>query len=313
MKNKLKHERLRGWFQLLRLPHLFTVPGDPLIGFLFAGGLMNNVRGFAGIATVCFISSAMSLFGIITNDLADIQLDMTEHPDRPLPRGVISPRAASYAAQLCFWAAVVPSLFLGWRFFFVTLVALASIYSYNFYVKYRPKRASVMMAVMRDLMFGLGILIVPDISLRRILMLVVYGVGLFLYYCGLNEITRSEKLSKMVRPGGGKMLAGACCCVAAVLVFTVKLFRDSSGLVPMLFGVLAILLCVLYFLVALWVYQVSRTGASPARVQMAVQVSFRAALTVQAAATAACGLIILPLVLIFCLVCSALAEKYSFS
>jgi len=316
MKNSSFHERLRGWFQLLRLPHLFTVPGDPLIGFLIAGGLtQKSVRGFAGVATVCFISSAMSLFGIITNDLADIQIDMTEHPDRPLPRGVISPRAASYAAQLCFLAAVVPSFFLGWRFSFVTLVALISIYSYNFYVKYRPKRASVMMAVMRDLMFGLGILIVPDITLRRVLLLVVYGVGLFLYYCGLNEITRSETLSKMVRPGGGKMLAGACCCAVVPLAFTSKLFLGSSSLPmsEMVFGALAILLCVLYLLVALWVYQVSRTGASPVRVQMAVQVSFRAALTVQAAATASCGLVFLPLALIFCLVCSALAEKYSFS
>ena len=427
MKNESKHERLRGWFQLLRLPHLFTVPGDPLIGFLIAGGLL-NVRGFAGIAMVCFISSAMSLFGIITNDLADIQIDMTEHPDRPLPRGVISPRTASYAAQLCFLGAVVPSLFLGWRFSFVTLVALVCIYTYNFYVKYRPKRASTMMAIMRDLMFGLGILIVHDISLRRILLLVVYGVGLFLYYCGLNEITRSETLSKMVRPGGGKMLSGACCCCLVVMSFVVfnpptalrmtnarepadvqaavpsderisevgktldvqaavpsderisevgktldvqaavpsderisevgktldvqaavpsderisevGKTADVSAAVPsderisevqkaadvqndeprktvagrtLAFRVLPVLLCVLYFLIALWVYQVSRTGASPARVQMAVQVSFRAALMVQAAATAACGLVILPLILLFCLVCSAIAEKYSFS
>ena len=313
MKNSNNHERLRGWFQLIRLPHLFTVPGDPLIGFLIAGGLAKCAGNRFSIAAVCFISFAMSLFGIITNDLADIQLDMTEHPDRPLPRGVISPRAASYTAQLCFLGAVVPSLYLGWRFSFVTLVALISIYSYNFYVKYRPKRASVMMAVMRDLTFGMGILIVSDISIRRILMLVIYGFGLFLYYCGLNEITRSETLSKMVRPGGGKMLAGAGLCAVVPLVFTVKLFRDSSVLLPIFFGLLAVLLCAVYLLIALWVYQVSRTGASPARVQMAVQVSFRAALMVQAAAAASCGLVIVPLVLILCIVCSALAEKYSFS
>jgi len=313
MKNASNHERLRGWFQLIRLPLLFTVPADPLTGFLFAGGLVQGSQGYARVATVCFISFAMSLFGIITNDLADIQIDMTDHPDRPLPRGVVSPRAASYTAQLCFLAAVIPSFCLGWRFSFVTLVALISIYSYNFYVKYRPKRASVMMAVMRDLMFGLGILIVPGISIPRILMLVAYGVGLFLYYCGLNEITRSETLSKIVRPGGGKMLAGACFCAVVPLVFTVKLFRDSSMLLPILFGLLAVLLCAVYLLIALWVYQVSRTGASPARVQMAVQVSFRAALMVQAAATASCGLVVLPLVLLLCLVCSALAEKYSFS
>ena len=313
MKNASNHERLRGWFQLIRLPLLFTVLADPLTGFLIAGGLAQGTRGYARAATVCFISFAMSLFGIITNDLADIQLDMTQHPDRPLPRGVVSPRAASYVSQLCFLAAVIPSFCLGWRFSFVTLVALISIYSYNFYVKYRPKRASVMMAVMRDLTFGLGILIVPGISIPRILMLVVYGVGLFLYYCGLNEITRSETLSKMVRPGGGKMLAGAGLCAVVPLVFTVKLLRDSATLMPVLFGLLAILLCAVYLLVSLWVYQVSRTGASPARVQMAVHVSFRAALMVQAAATAACGLAVIPLVLVLFLIFSAFAEKYSCS
>lgn len=313
MKTPNKHERLTGWFQLLRLPHIFTVPGDPLAAFLIAGGLLLETRGFLSIAAACFISMALSLFGIITNDLADIQIDSTQHPDRPLPRGLVSPRAASYAAQLCFLAAVVPAICLGWRFFFVTFVALVSIYSYNFYVKYRPKRASVMMAVMRDLTFGLGILVVPDISIRRILLLIVYGVGLFLYYCGLNEITRSETLSKMVRPGGGRMLAGAGLCVIVPLVFTIRLMRVSTTLVPVMFGLLAILLCIMYLLIALWVYQVSRTGASPARIQMAVLASMRAALLVQAAVTASCGLVVLPVILLLCLVFSAFAEKYSCS
>jgi 4-hydroxybenzoate polyprenyltransferase len=313
MKNSNKHETLRGWFQLVRLPHLFTVPGDPLIGFLIAGGMARQEQGIFPIAAVCFISFAISLFGIITNDLADIQIDMTKHPDRPLPRGAVSPRAASYAAQLCFLAAVVTALCLKWRFTFITLVVLISIYSYNFYVKYRPKRASMMMALMRDLMFGLGILIVPDISIRRILLLCLYGIGLFLYYCGLNEITRSETLSKIVRPGGGKMLAGACCCAIVPLLFSIKLFRESTALMPVLFGLLAILLCAVYLLITLWVYQVSRTGASPARVQMSVLVSFRAAFLVQAAATASCGLVVLPVVLLLCLGGSALAKKYSCS
>lgn len=314
MKNSSKHEGLRGWFQLIRLPHLFTVPGDPLIGFLIAGGMAQHEQGFFPIAAVCFISFAISLFGIITNDLADIQIDMTQHPDRPLPRGAVSPRAASYAAQLCFLAAVVPALCLrGWRFAFITLVVLICIYTYNFYVKYRPKRASTMMAVMRDLMFGLGILLVPDISIRRVLLLFLYGIGLFLYYCGLNEITRSETLSKIVRPGGGKMLAGACCCAMVPLLFVIKLFQNSTTLLPVMFGLLAILLCAVYLLITLWVYQVSRTGASPARIQMSVLVSFRAAFLVQAAATASCGLVVLPVVLLLCLGGSALAKKYSCS
>ena len=251
MKTPSKHERLHGWLQLIRLPHLFTVPGDPIVAFLIAGGLARHADGgYLPLAAACFVSFAMSLFGIVTNDLADIQLDMEQHPDRPLPRGLVSPRGASYAAQLCFVAAVVTAMCLGRRFCLVTLVALVSIYSYNFYVKYRPHRASMMMAVMRDLSFGLGIMIVPGVSIPCILCLLVYGVGLFLYYCGLNEITRSETLSKMVRTGGRGMLAGACCCAVVPLVFTVKLFRDSATLLPVLFGLLAILLCAVYLLSA---------------------------------------------------------------
>ncbi len=74
-----------------------------------------------------------------------------------------------------------------------------------------------------------------------------------------------------------------------------------------------IVLCAVYLLIALWVFQVSRTGASPARVQMAVHVSFRAAFLVQAAAAAACGLVVLPVIFLLCLAASAFAEKYACS
>ncbi len=117
----------------------------------------------------------------------------------------------------------------------------------------------------------------------------------------------------MVRPGGRVMLLGACCCAVVPLVFVIKLLRDSTTLMPVIFGLLSILLCLVYLLIALWVFQVSRTGASPARFQISVHVSFRAAFFVQAAAAAACGLVVLPLILLLCLAGSAFAEKYSCS
>jgi hypothetical protein len=46
---------------------------------------------------------------------------------------------------------------------------------------------------------------------------------------------------------------------------------------------------------------------------MAVLASMRAALLVQAAVTASCGLVVLPVILLLCLVFSAFAEKYSCS
>ena len=46
---------------------------------------------------------------------------------------------------------------------------------------------------------------------------------------------------------------------------------------------------------------------------MSVHVAFRAAFLIQAAAAASCGLVVLPVILLLCLVGSALVEKYSCS
>ena len=96
MKNTSKHETLRGWFQLVRLPHLFTVPGDPLVGFLIAGGLMRleQGRGVFPIAAVCFISRAFSrAAGVIS----------------PAPRSLASSRSLSCGERRLIWVTVLSS------------------------------------------------------------------------------------------------------------------------------------------------------------------------------------------------------------
>ena len=57
---------LRTWLQLLRAPNLFTVPGDPLAGYLLAcyGAVEPRVL-LPVFASLCFYSS-----GLLVNDLA---------------------------------------------------------------------------------------------------------------------------------------------------------------------------------------------------------------------------------------------------
>jgi hypothetical protein len=43
------HPKLTAWLQLLRVPNLFTVPGDPLAGFSLAAVAVNSEVSFCSI------------------------------------------------------------------------------------------------------------------------------------------------------------------------------------------------------------------------------------------------------------------------
>jgi hypothetical protein len=99
---------LHTWLQLFRAPNLFTVPGDPLAGFLLASPALvkfNPLLLLSIGASLCFYAA-----GLLLNDLMDLKEDRAERPDRPLPSGAARPShvwlvAAALAAlglALCF-------------------------------------------------------------------------------------------------------------------------------------------------------------------------------------------------------------------
>ena len=86
-------DRALAWAELLRLPALFTVPGDAL-----AGAAAASVR--PGPRTLLAIASSLCLYeaGMALNDWADRDEDAVERPHRPLPSGRVHPTAAFAAA-----------------------------------------------------------------------------------------------------------------------------------------------------------------------------------------------------------------------
>jgi len=75
------------WCRLLRVPNLFTVPGDVLAGYLLASGgkLGWPVLGGAGAAVLIYCG------GLLLNDYFDRGIDAQERPNRPLPSGAADP------------------------------------------------------------------------------------------------------------------------------------------------------------------------------------------------------------------------------
>ncbi|MFI9825599.1 UbiA family prenyltransferase [Streptomyces sp. NPDC052013] len=84
---------LGAWAELLRLPALFTVPGDAL-----AGAAALGTR--PGRGTLLAIGSSLCLYeaGMALNDWADRAEDAVDRPHRPIPSGRIRPAAALTAA-----------------------------------------------------------------------------------------------------------------------------------------------------------------------------------------------------------------------
>jgi 4-hydroxybenzoate polyprenyltransferase len=84
---------VRAYAELVRAPAALTVLGDTLAGAAAAGAPLRGKRLLLPLSSVALYWSGMAL-----NDWADRGLDATERPERPIPSGRISPRAALTAA-----------------------------------------------------------------------------------------------------------------------------------------------------------------------------------------------------------------------
>ena len=147
---------LLNWARLLRAPNLLTAPGDALGGlFLLATAAARPVHAPA-LLLVSLASVAAYAFGILTNDLFDLEEDRRCRPERPLPSGAIGTRAALLAAL----ALALASLALAWLIAPPALLAdaalLACILLYNGLAKRRRLPGALAMGLCRGLNVLLG-------------------------------------------------------------------------------------------------------------------------------------------------------------
>jgi 4-hydroxybenzoate polyprenyltransferase len=74
------------WCRLLRLPNIFTVPGDALAGALLSThGQLSPAVGWAALAVI-----PLYLGGLALNDYFDRKEDAEERPGRPIPAGHVA-------------------------------------------------------------------------------------------------------------------------------------------------------------------------------------------------------------------------------
>ncbi len=88
-------EKLRAYVQLFRLPNVFTAIADVMMGYLIVRPTLEPVQYSAPLILG---SALMYTAGMVMNDVADVEVDRVERPNRPLPSGRI---ALGWAKWLC--------------------------------------------------------------------------------------------------------------------------------------------------------------------------------------------------------------------
>ncbi|GHF30626.1 prenyltransferase [Streptomyces griseoluteus] len=144
------HGGVSAWAELLRLPALFTVPGDVLAGAA-------TVPGRPGPHTLWAIASSICLYeaGMALNDWADRAEDAAERPHRPLPSGRIHPTAALTAASALTATGLALAARAGRPALTVATPLAATVWAYDLGLKRTPAGPAAMATARAlDLLLG---------------------------------------------------------------------------------------------------------------------------------------------------------------
>jgi hypothetical protein len=193
----------RAWLQIARVSNTPTVVSNAI-----AGAVLVSVT--ADAVTVALVALAMALFytaGMVLNDVADAEIDRVQRPERPIPSGAISPRAATIAFAGLIGAGIALLAAEGLAPLVAGIGLVALIVLYDLWHKGNVI-SPVLMAGCRALVYVIAGLAIAD-SLPGEL----WGAAalLLVYVVGLTQVAKAE--------GGGVLGAWPVAAVLAPVVY----------------------------------------------------------------------------------------------
>lgn len=122
---------IQGWLQLVRPPNLFTVPGDPIAGYLLSGGGFADT-GWLAALLVAIAACLLYMAGLVWNDYADSAEDLQERPTRPIPSGRVTRKHALWAGIFLMLGGITASWVAAPAAGVLALILTALVLAYNF-------------------------------------------------------------------------------------------------------------------------------------------------------------------------------------
>lgn len=194
MNEALRHAtRWWPWAQLMRPANVVTALADVLAGFAASGAAMSvfassDLTAFAALAWLLISTVALYAGGVVFNDVFDAELDAIERPERPVPSGQVSRRAAASFGALLLIGGVLSALQVSpFSAALAAAVALTAI-TYDAYGKHREWLGPLNMGACRGLNLILGMSAIPA-SVPQMGFLALIPVA---YITAITLISRGE-------------------------------------------------------------------------------------------------------------------------
>jgi 4-hydroxybenzoate polyprenyltransferase len=196
----------RAWLALARVSNTPTVVSNVIAGAVLASA----PASFGDLALPAVALAAFYTAGMMLNDVLDERVDRTQRPERPLPSGEVSARAALGAVVALFAGGAVLLLATSLRSFLAGLGLIALIVLYDAWHKGNAL-SPVLMAGCRALVYVVAGLAVADALGDESL---VAAALLFAYVVGLTQLAKAE--------GGGLAARWPVIAVLAPAVYWLK-------------------------------------------------------------------------------------------
>ena len=131
----MKNVSIKDYLVLVRLPNLFTLPSNILVGMATVSSLAFTLTSFTQFLLLVTISVLLYCVGIVLNDLYDFEIDKKERPNRPLPSGKISRRSALVLVAIFSTIALILSLQVSFSTLVISSILFSVIFGYDKYLK----------------------------------------------------------------------------------------------------------------------------------------------------------------------------------
>jgi 4-hydroxybenzoate polyprenyltransferase len=180
------------WLQLMRLPTVFTALSNILCGYFITHA--PKISDLASLTELwCLLASTFGLYlgGMVLNDVFDANLDAVERPERPIPSGRISRKAAAIFGVLLTVVGVISAALVGMPSLLIAMFIVPAVLVYNSVLK-STFAAPLGMATCRFLNLMLGASAVSELAGLWNAAPLCIAAGLALYILGVTVFARNE-------------------------------------------------------------------------------------------------------------------------
>jgi 4-hydroxybenzoate polyprenyltransferase len=174
------------YLRLIRVPNLFTVPSNILVGISLGSDLTFSIHTVMQI----IVSILLYMGGVALNDFYDFEVDKKQRPNRPLSSGRIPKRYALLLAIIAFGISLLLAYYVSTLGFSISILLIITIFAYDYKLK-DGILGPMIMATARVLNILLGLSTYSNVIPYNSVSLLVLS-DTFLFIFGISLLSRSE-------------------------------------------------------------------------------------------------------------------------